>query len=157
MQLTTQINNIFATLDQTCPKHAKRDILHSLFNFMFCNPNRSGEINAIKNNMAILRENQDILSSQIEKKHSIIHLTYAETVTYQLLFKSLQKDMLQITNTFHHLSKKLKALYDNRNFFIIMFQLRRHLANLCNRIKLVRIDIISILNHVDDASYIRKH
>ena len=71
MQLTSQINNIFATLDQTGPKCAKRGIIHSLFNFLFGNPNSSEEINAIKNNMAILEENQDILSSQI-KKHLIL-------------------------------------------------------------------------------------
>ena len=59
MQLTTQINK-FATLDQTGPKHAKRGLIHFLFNFLFGDPNISAELNAIKNNMAILEENQDI-------------------------------------------------------------------------------------------------
>ena len=38
-QLTTQVNHIFATLDQTSSKHAKRGIIHSLLNFLFGNPN----------------------------------------------------------------------------------------------------------------------
>ena len=67
MQLTSQINNIFATLDQTGPKHAKRGVIHSVFNFLFGDSNSTEEINAIKNNMAILKENQDILSHQIQK------------------------------------------------------------------------------------------
>ena len=66
-QLTSQINNIFATLDQTGPVHTKRGIIHSLFDFLFGNPNSAAEINAIKNNMAILEENQDMLRSPIQK------------------------------------------------------------------------------------------
>ena len=72
IQLTTQINNICDHLDQTGPKHAKRSIIHSLFNFLFGDPDSSAEINGIKNNMAILEENQDILSSQIQRKHLIL-------------------------------------------------------------------------------------
>ena len=34
-QLTSQINNIFVTLDQTGPKHAKRGVIHSLLNFIY--------------------------------------------------------------------------------------------------------------------------
>ena len=74
-QLTTQINNIFSTLDQTGPKQVKRGIIHSLFNFLFGNPNSSAEINAIKNNMSILEENQDVLSSQIQKTFNFVNLT----------------------------------------------------------------------------------
>ena len=80
-QLTTQINHIFASLDQTNPKHAKRGIMHSLFYFLFGNPNSFAEINSIKNNMTILEENQDVLSDQIQKTFNFINLTYAETNT----------------------------------------------------------------------------
>ena len=98
--------------------------------------------------MAISEENQDILSSQIQKAFDLVNLTYIETNTNQLLLKSLQNNIPQINNTVHSLSKQLKALFYNRNFFIIMFQLRSHLAALCSGIKLVRIDILSILNQV---------
>ena len=62
MKLTSQVDNIFATLDQTNPKGTKRGKIHSLFNFLFGDSNSSEEINAIKNNIAILEENQDILT-----------------------------------------------------------------------------------------------
>ena len=67
-QLTTQANHIFSTIDQTSTKRA---IIHSSFNFLFGNPNSLAEINAIKNNMAILEENQDILSDQKQKTFSL--------------------------------------------------------------------------------------
>ena len=48
MQLTSQVNNIFATLDQPSPKCTKRGIIHSLFNLLFGNSNSAKEIEAIK-------------------------------------------------------------------------------------------------------------
>ena len=61
--------------------------------------------------MEILKENQDILSSQIQKKtFNFINLTNAETDTNRLLLKSLQKDIIQINSTVHHLSTELKGL-----------------------------------------------
>ena len=88
MQLTSQINNIIATLDQTAPKCAKRGIIPFLFNFLFGNPNSSAEINVIKNNLALLGENQVILSNQILKTFNFVNLTYPETDTNWLLLKS---------------------------------------------------------------------
>ena len=34
-QLTSQVDNIFATLDESNPKYTKRGIIHPLFNFLF--------------------------------------------------------------------------------------------------------------------------
>ena len=143
-ELTSQINIIFAFLDQTGLKCTKRGIIQSLFIFLFGDPNSTEEINIIKNNMAILEENQDILSSEIQKTFNFVNLTYMETDTNCLLLKSLQKDILQINSTVHHLLKELKALFHDRNFFIIMFHLRSWLATLHNGINSVRIDIQSI-------------
>ena len=47
-QLTSHVENIFATLDQSNPKLTKRGIIHSLFNFIFGNPKSAEEINGIK-------------------------------------------------------------------------------------------------------------
>ena len=74
--------------------------------------------------MSILKENQDILSTQIQKTFDFINLTYAETETNGLLLRSFRKDVLQINTTVHCLSKKLKALFHDSNFFIITFQLK---------------------------------
>ena len=106
-----QVDCIFTFLDQSNPKCTKRGLSHSLFNFLFGNSNSAKEINAIKNNMAILKENQDIMRSQIQKIFNFINLTYVETDTNILLFRSLQKDILQINSTCHYLSKELKALF----------------------------------------------
>ena len=103
--------------------------------------------------MAILEENQDILSSQIQKTFNFVNLSYVETDTNQLLLKSLQKDILEINSTVHPISKELKALFYDRNFFIIMFQLRSHLTTPHNGLNSFRIDILSILNHVLISSF----
>ena len=95
--------------------------------------------------MAILEENEEILSSQIQKTFNFVSLTYTETNNNQLLLKSLHKDILQINSTVHCLSKELKAPFHGRNFFIIMFQLKSCLATLCKGINSARIDILSIL------------
>ena len=76
-QLTSQINKIFATLDQTGHKCAKRGLIHSLFSFLFGDPNSSEEIKAIKNNLAIL----DILSRHIQKTFNFVNLTCTEIDT----------------------------------------------------------------------------
>ena len=91
-QLITQINNSFATLDQTGLKYAKRGIIHSLFNFLFGNPNSSAEVNAIKNQMVVLKENQDSRSGQIQKTFISVNLTCVEADTNWLHLKSLWKD-----------------------------------------------------------------
>ena len=57
MQLNNQVDNIFTTLGQSKPKCTKRSIIHSLFNFLFGTSNSAKEIEAFKNNMAILKEN----------------------------------------------------------------------------------------------------
>ena len=83
---------------------------------MFGDPNSSADIESIKVNMAILEENQDVLSNQIQKTFNVVNLTYAETNTYRLLHRSLQKDILQVNINVHHLSKELKVLFHDRDF-----------------------------------------
>ena len=73
----------------------KKGIILLEFNFLFGNPNSLAEINSIKNNMAILEENQDIFSDQIWKTFNFVNPTYTETNTNRLFLWSLQKDILQ--------------------------------------------------------------
>ena len=71
--------------------------------------------------MEILKGNQDILSSQIQKTFNFVNLTYTETDTNRLLLRLLQKDIFQINSTVHCLSKELKAFFHNRNFLSLCF------------------------------------
>ena len=64
--LTTQVNYILTILDQTeytNPKHNKRDVICSIFNFLFGKPDVAADIEAIKDNMSTLQENQDMLNN----------------------------------------------------------------------------------------------
>ena len=69
--------------------------------------------------MEILKGNQDTLSNQIKQTFNFVNLTYTESNTNILLLNSLQKDIVQINTTVHHLSKEHTALILDRNFFII--------------------------------------
>ena len=75
-----------------------------------------------------------------------------ETDTNRLLLKSLQKDILQINSIIHCLSKELKPLFHVRNFFVIMFHLKCHLATLHKSVNSDQIDIISFLGQVSIIS-----
>ena len=79
-------------------------------------------------------------------------MTYAETDRNRLLLKLLKQDIVQINSTVLCLSKELNAFIQDRNFFIIMFQLRSHIAVPCNGLHSVRIDILLILNQVSGIS-----
>ena len=98
--------------------------------------------------MEIWKGNQDFLRSEIHKTFNFINLTYAETDTNRLLLRSLQKDIIKINSTVHHLSKECKTLFHEKNFFISMFQLRSQLTTLHNGIHSVKIDILIILSQV---------
>ena len=108
----------------------------------------SADIEVIKDNMAILQENQDVISNQIQKTFNFVNLTFVKTSTNKHLLRLLQKDILQVNNTVHCLSKELKLLYHDRNSFISMFQIRSQLATLQSKINLVRVDIMSILDQI---------
>ena len=64
IELYTQLHNMFKTIDQSKHICTKCGIIHSVFNFLFGTPSSAKEINPIKNNMEILKENQDTLSNQ---------------------------------------------------------------------------------------------
>ena len=110
------------------------------------------EINAIKNNMEILKGNQDTLSNKIKQMFKFVSLTYVESNTNRLLLSLLQKDIVQIHSTVHCLSKELKALILDRNFFTIMVQQRSTVATLCNGLHSFRVNILSIVNQISIIS-----
>ena len=98
MHLTSQVDNIFVTLDQTNTKHTKRGTIHSLFNFFFGHLNSAEEINAIKNNMAILEENQAILSSQVQKTFNFVNLMLYNILSNRMIFTNIFSDRMIFTN-----------------------------------------------------------
>ena len=64
-------------MKDTNPKLNKRGIINSLFDFLFSDLDSSADIEAIKNNMAILQENYDVLGNQIQRTFNFVNLTYA--------------------------------------------------------------------------------
>ena len=99
---------MFNTFDHSKHSRSKCGIIHSLFNFLFGTSSSTEEINATKNNMEILKANQDTLSAQIKETSNFVNLTYMETTTNRLLPHPLQQYVVQINSTVHCLPKELK-------------------------------------------------
>ena len=137
---------MFHPLHQSNNSHIKYRIIHSPCSFLFGTTSNTEEINAIKNNMEILKGNQDTLSNQIKQTFNFVNLTYAELNTNRLILSSSQRDIVQINTTVHHLSKELIALILDRNFFIIKLQLRSHLATIWNGLNSLKTNILLIIN-----------
>ena len=108
INLSMQFHDIFNTLGQSNHSHAKHGKIHSQFSFLFGTISSAEETNAIKNNMEILKGNQDILDNQIRQTFNFINLTYAKTNTNRLLLHCLQRDNVHINTAVHHLSKEVK-------------------------------------------------
>ena len=62
---------MFHPLDQSKHSLTKCRIINSLFHCLFGTASSADERNAIKNNIEILKENQDTLSNQINKPLSL--------------------------------------------------------------------------------------
>ena len=112
---------MFHPLNQSKHSCTKCGIIDSLFNFLFGTTSSAEEINVIKNNMEILKGNQDYLSNQIKQAFNFVNLTYKESNTNRLLLSSLQKGIVQINTIVYCLSKELKALILDRNFLSSCF------------------------------------
>ena len=130
-----QLHNMSNTFDQSQHSRLKCGILQSLFNFLFGTSSSTEEINPIKNNMEIIKANQDTLCAQIKETFNFVNSTYTETSANRLLLYSLQQDIVQINSTIHCLSKELKPLILERNFFIILFQIRKPPSDSLQQIK----------------------
>ena len=140
--LYTKLHNMFNQSNHTYPKCG---IMQSIFNFLFGTSSSIEDIKAIQNNMEILKSNQDTVSTQIKQ-------TNAERNTNRLLLTSLHMHIILMNSTVHCLSKELKALILDRNFFLILFQFRSQLASLHNGLNSLRINILSIIHQVSVIS-----
>ena len=71
--LYTQLDNMSNTFNQSKHSHTKWGLILSLFDFLFGISSSTEEINATKNNMEILKGNQDTLSNQIKQTFNSVN------------------------------------------------------------------------------------
>ena len=102
--------------------------------------------------MAILKENQDILSSQIQKTFKFVNLTCTETDTNRLILRSVQKDILQIKCYYTLPIKRTKSTFPWQKFLYYHVSVEKPFSYPFNGINSVKIDILTILNQISVIS-----
>ena len=82
----------------------------------------------LKNNIAILKQNQNLQQDQIKQLLKMNQLTAVETKRNQKLLKDLTKDMIQINFTVAQLEYQSQQLHASVNFLNFMMLVRHKYA-----------------------------
>ena len=78
----------------------KRSVVGSIFKWLFGGRDNGAEVTQqLKNNIAILKQNQNLQQDQIKQLLKMNQLTAVETSRNRKLLKDLTKDMIQINFT----------------------------------------------------------
>ena len=98
-------------------QRTKRSIVGSIFKWLFGGGDNSAEVTQqLKNNIVILKQNQNLQQDQIKQLLKINQLTAVETSRNRKLLKDLTKDMIQISFTVAQLEYQSQQLHASVNF-----------------------------------------
>ena len=107
----------------------KRSVVGSIFKWLFGGGDNSAETTKqLKNNIAILKQNQNLQQDQIKQLLKMNQLTALETSRNRKLLKDLTKDMIQINFTVAQLEYQSQQLYASVNFLNFMMTVRHKIA-----------------------------
>ena len=124
---------------------AKRSVVGSIFKWLFGGGDNGAETTKqLKNNIAILKQNQNLQQDQIKQLLKMNQLTAVETSRNRKLLKDLTKDMIQINFMVAQLKYQSQQLHASVNFLNFMMAVRHKVA-------VIRYSIFAIqqnLNHL---------
>ena len=107
----------------------KRSVVGSIFKWLFGGGNDGAETTKqLKNNITILKQNQNLQQDQIKQLLKMNQLTAVETLKNRKLLKDLTKDMIQINFTVAQLESQSQQLYASVNFLNFMTTVRHKIA-----------------------------
>ena len=107
----------------------KRSVVGSIFKWLFGRGDNGAETTKqLKNNIAILKQNQNLQQDQIKQLLKMHQLTVVETLKNRKLLKDLTKDMIQINFTVAQLEYQSQQLYASVNFLNFMVTVRHKIA-----------------------------
>ena len=107
----------------------KRSVVGSIFKWLFGRGDDGGETTKqLKNNIAILKQNQNLQQDQIKQLLKMNQLTAVETLKNRKLLKDLNKDMIQINFTVAQLEYQSQQLYASVKFLNFMMTVRHKIA-----------------------------
>ena len=108
---------------------AKRSVVGSTFKWLFGGRDNGAETTKqLKNNIAILKQNQNLQQDQIKQSLKMNQLTAVETSRNRKLLKDLTKDMIQINFTVPQLEYQSQQLHASVNFLNFMMTVRHKVA-----------------------------
>ena len=112
-----EIENLQNGLIESENTRMKRSVVGSIFKWLFGGGDNSAETTKqLKNNIEILKQNQDLQQDQIKQLLKMNQLTAVETSKNRKLLKDLTKDMIQINYTVAQLEYQSQQLYASVNF-----------------------------------------
>ena len=112
-----KIENLNDTPPVNKSQRTKRSVVGSIFKWLFGGgDNGAGVTQQLKNNIAILKQNQNLQQDQIKQLLKMNQLTAVETSRNQKLLKDLTKDMIQINFTVAQLEYQSQQLHASVNF-----------------------------------------
>ena len=110
-------------------QRTKRSVVGSIFKWLFSGGDNDAEVTQqLKNNIAILKQNQNLQQDQIKQLLKMNQLTAVETKRNLKLLKDLTKDMIQINFTVAQLEYQSQQLHASVNFLNFMMSARHKIA-----------------------------
>ena len=107
----------------------KRSVVGSIFKWLFGGGDNSAETTKqLKNNIAILKQNQNLQQDQIKQLLKMNQLTAVETLRYRKFLKDLTKDMIQINFMVAQLEYQSQQLHASVNLLNFMMAVRHKVA-----------------------------
>ena len=107
----------------------KRSVVGSIFKWLFGRGDYGAETTKqLKNNIAILKQNQNLQQDQIKQLLKMNQLTVVETLKNRKLLKDLTKDMIQINFMVAQLEYQSQQLYASVNFLNFMMTVRHKIV-----------------------------
>ena len=123
------IENLNDTPPVNKSQRTKRSVVGSIFKWLFGGGDNGAEVTQqLKNNIAILKQNQNLQQDQIKQLLKMNQLTAVETSRNRKLLKDLTKDMIQINFTVAQLEYQSQQLHASVNFLNFMMSVRHKIA-----------------------------
>ena len=124
-----KIENLNDTPSVNKSQRTKRSVVGSIFKWLFGGGDNGAEVTQqLKNNIAILKQNQNLQQDQIKQLLKMNQLTAVETSRNRKLLKDLTKDMIQINFTVAQLEYQIQQLHASVNFLNFMMSVRHKIA-----------------------------
>ena len=123
----------------------KRGLIHKVFDFLFgSSGGDAATIEQIKKNLAILEDNQAVMSDELMRQLEIINGNNIQISKNRDLLNELSRELTQLDVSIEYLSDHMKQLKFSNNFLLAMLQVRNRLDMLRDGLNNMKTDLHKI-------------